>query len=140
LTVYVDSSVLVRVYAGQPKPLASWSAITKPLGSTLIEVEFPRAIDALQRAGELSEEQAVRSVAAGGQALRGFYLIELDAPVRFRAGGPLGAPLRSLDAIHLASALRWREQNPDKELMFATHDERLARAARMHGLAVIGWP
>jgi hypothetical protein len=57
-----------------------------------------------------------------------------------RAGGPLGAPLRSLDAIHLASALRWREENPEEQLTFTTHDERLARAAQMHGFTVVGWP
>jgi predicted nucleic acid-binding protein len=140
LTVYVDSSVLVRIIARQPNPLAGLESLGDAIASTLIEVEVPRAIDALQRAGGLPEEAAAVALANGRAALRGFDLIEIDAPVRWRAGGPLGSPLRSLDAIHLASALRWRDENPDEQLTFATHDERLARAAQMHGFTVIGWP
>ena len=104
MSVYIDSSVLVRVYSGQAKPLRSWGAITKPVASALIEVEYPRAIDSLRRAGELSEEHAVIAAADGRTALRGFQLIEIDAVVRLRAGGPLA--LSHAPSMRFISRLR----------------------------------
>jgi hypothetical protein len=43
----------------------------------------------------------------------------------------------TLDAIHLATALLWRDMTQE-ELTMATHDGALALAARAHGLPVIG--
>jgi predicted nucleic acid-binding protein len=43
----------------------------------------------------------------------------------------------SLDAIHLATALELAEETRTS-LVLATHDARLARAARASGLTVIG--
>ena len=42
-----------------------------------------------------------------------------------------------LDALHLASALLWRERRA-AELLFATHDPRQARAARALGFDCVG--
>jgi predicted nucleic acid-binding protein len=58
-----------------------------------------------------------------------------------REGGegphPLPVGLGTLDAIHLATALAWREFN-GLDLTLATHDARLSVAARALGLATVG--
>jgi hypothetical protein len=140
LTIYADSSVLVRLVAGQARPLRDWDTIAAPIASVLIEIEVPRALDRLRRMGELADDAAAHAAARSREALRTFRLMEMDPAVRLRAGGPFAVPIRSLDAIHLASALLWHEANPDEELVMATHDERVAKAAYAHGLGVIGWP
>jgi hypothetical protein len=43
-------------------------------------------------------------------------------------------PVKTLDAIHLATALLWAEHAG--EIVFLTHDRQLATAARACGLAV----
>lgn len=45
--------------------------------------------------------------------------------------------LGTLDAIHLATALLWRDM-VGAELTMATHDSALAIAAEAHGLPVVG--
>lgn len=140
MTFYLDSSVLVRIVAGQAQPLAEWESIVAPVASVLIEVEVPRALDRLRQAGDMEEADAVAAAERGRAALRAFRLMEIDAAVRLRASGPFAVQVRSLDAIHLASALLWHEAHADEELVVATHNERLARAARAHGLSVVGWP
>ena len=66
-------------------------------------------------------------------AMRGFYLVALDDETR-RAASELGnATLRSLDAIHIASALAIG----DRDLQFVTYDDRQAEAAHAAGLKVI---
>lgn len=47
--------------------------------------------------------------------------------------------LGTLDAIHLATALLWKELS-GVELVMATHDVALALAAQAHGLPVAGAP
>jgi predicted nucleic acid-binding protein len=138
--VFWESSVIVRIVVGQPRPLDNWRNIMLPVASALVEIEVPRAIDALRRAGKLTNGEAARAAAEGRELVRASNLIEIDAAVRLRAAGPFSVPLRSLDAIHVATALIYRERNPELALTFATHDERVARAAQAHGLTVIGWP
>jgi hypothetical protein len=46
-------------------------------------------------------------------------------------------PLGTLDAIHLATALLWRETR-EMDLVLANHDRALAAASRASGLRVAG--
>jgi hypothetical protein len=54
-----------------------------------------------------------------------------------RAAQPLPLTLGTLDALHLASALAWRE-HAGESVVLATHDARLGAAARALGLGIIG--
>jgi hypothetical protein len=49
----------------------------------------------------------------------------------------MSTPLGTLDAIHLSTAISWRDAR-NTELTMATHDKSLATAARAIGLHVIG--
>ena len=64
-------------------------------------------------------------------------ILPLNAHVLEVASGAFAAPIRTLDAIHLASARILRERRYP-ELVFATHDRRLANAARGEGFTVAG--
>lgn len=63
--------------------------------------------------------------------------MELTRPVLARAAQPLPTALGTLDAIHLATALLWKERT-DADLVMATHDGTLATAAKASGLRVVG--
>ncbi len=54
-----------------------------------------------------------------------------------RASESFPAPLGTLDAIHLATALTFRDVTGE-ELVLATHDQGLAEAARSMNLDVVG--
>lgn len=65
--------------------------------------------------------------------MKGFYLLGLDEEVRQEASTIGATTLRSLDAVHLATALAIG----DEDLEFITYDPRLADAARAEGLTVV---
>ena len=65
------------------------------------------------------------------------FLVEIDAGVLDRAAQPMPTEPGTLDAIHLASALLWKEVARE-ELVMATHDRALAIAAEACGLPVVG--
>lgn len=64
-------------------------------------------------------------------------LIAMDDEVLDRASGAFIAALKSLDAIHPATAMMWRDHK-HLDLAFVTHDHTLARAARYAGFEVLG--
>ena len=66
-------------------------------------------------------------------AIRGFHLIALDEDIRRTAVETGNASLKSLDAIHVATALAIG----DRDLEFVTYDDRQADAARTAGLKVV---
>ncbi|WP_327108661.1 PIN domain-containing protein [Nonomuraea glycinis] len=59
-------------------------------------------------------------------------LVELDASIRILVQTVRPVTVRSLDAIHLATALRIRSQLTS----FVTYDKRLADAAQTAGLTI----
>jgi len=83
----------------------------------------------VQRAVARKRPDAVSAVSG---YLEDLVLVTLDRAIVSRAGGLAPAPLRSLDAIHLATALELGSEL----VAFVTYDLRLTEAARAMGLEV----
>jgi uncharacterized protein len=83
---------------------------------------------------EIEVARALRRVKVdASDAVNGFYLLALDENVRREAACIGSSSLRSLDAIHLATAISIGDRN----IEFVTYDDRQADAARQAGLKVI---
>jgi predicted nucleic acid-binding protein len=137
VTVYLDSSVLLRKVLRQPGSLSEWSAIRTGVASALAETECLRTLDRLRLRSGLSDKELARRREAVFRLLESIEVVEVTAPVLARAGHPLPTELGTLDAIHLATALLWREHSGG-DIVMATHDGALAMAARACGFAVLG--
>jgi uncharacterized protein len=122
---YLDASAFVKLVKDEPESAALDAALEawpRKSSSALLEVEGPRAA---RRTNPLAYD-AARAL------IGGMELVEIDADIR-RAAAALEDPgLRSLDAIHLATALSLG----DRCGAFFAYDERLIAAARAHGLGV----
>jgi predicted nucleic acid-binding protein len=126
---YLDASALVKLATREPETDALRDHLelyAMRMTSRLSHVEVSRALLRGADAG-------AASVDPFGSVLRHLSIIELDATVADRAGGIEPATIRSLDAIHLASAL----SVADELDAFVTYDIRLADAARHAGLTVV---
>jgi len=137
LSVYVDSSVVLRVLLRQPGALHRWREVTEASCSALVEVECLRTLDRMRVAGEFTETVAAELRAAVFRLLESFTVVEVTRPILARASQPLPIGIGTLDAIHLATALALRDAiGPD--IAMATHDAQLGLAARAMGLEVVG--
>ena len=94
--------------------------------SKLAEVEVPRALRR-NRPGVLG---AVAGV------LSRLYRVEINDPVRATAAAYVDRSLRSLDAIHLATAETVAASGKPVSA-FVTYDKRLAAAAEDVGMTVV---
>lgn len=138
MTAYVDASVLLRKVLGEPDPLREWKLISVAVASELAEVECLRALDSLHVRGTLDDEEFPRLRSDVVRLIHEMELVEITRPILRRAAEPFSAALGTLDAIHLATALAWRERH-DERSSFATHDGSLAAAAaRAYGYEVLG--
>jgi hypothetical protein len=107
------------------------------VSSELLAVEALRALDRLRLQGALSVDEAVARRQAVTEWLEAVDLVLLRRPVLSRASDPFPTPLGTLDSLHLATALLWREWTR-QTLTMATHDRDLALAARAFGIEVLG--
>jgi predicted nucleic acid-binding protein len=136
---YVDSSVLLRAVLGQRGALSGSVEAGKSITSALARVECLRTVDRLRLEENLSDDEVVRRREAAFRLLGSLALVDVTPSILERAAQPLPTVLGTLDAIHLTTALLWRE-NEAEPVTFVTHDLALARAARACGLAAIGAP
>jgi uncharacterized protein len=134
---YVDASVLLRVALGQPDALREWRQIQQGVSSTLVMTENLRTLDRLRLRAGLADADVASRRATILQVVASLELVEIDAVVLDRAAQPMPTELGTLDAIHLATAILWKEMSR-VDLVMATHDEALALAAQAHGMPVIG--
>jgi len=137
MNAYVDTSVLLRVALGQADALPEWRQIDRGVTSALARVEGLRTLDRLRLRTRLADAEVGRRRAIILQMLDSLALVEVDSLVLDRAAQPQPTELGTLDAIHLATALLWRE-TMDGQLIMATHDVALATAAQAYGFRVVG--
>jgi predicted nucleic acid-binding protein len=120
---YLDSSVvLAELFVERRRPpdhFWSGSLVT----SRLLEYEVWTQIHA-KHVGE-SRVEDVRFL------LQRLNMLDMDPPILSRALDPFPKPIRTLDAIHLASADFLRGQG--QEVSIATYDTRMGDVAREMG-------
>jgi len=134
---YIDTSALLRIVLREPDALDDLRAYEALVSSELIGVESARTIDRLRIQGSLTIEEAADRTRTVNQWLDAIDLVLLRPPVLSRASEPMPMPIGTLDAIHLATALVWRDRmGPLPEM--ATHDVALGAAARAFGFHVRG--
>lgn len=137
MIVYLDSSVLLRRLLGQKGALREWRLVRTGVSSRIAEVECLRTLHRLRREEGLGERRVAALHAGLYRILGAVEIVEVTRAVLSRAAQPSPTTLGTLDAIHLASALLWRERT-GRTLALATHDERLALGALAHGLRALG--
>jgi predicted nucleic acid-binding protein len=135
--VYLDTSVLVAYYYPEPiSPLVEEfvRTLSRPSICMLTEVEFASALSKKVLEKTLIPEDASRIERLFQSHVEDglFRRLMIDADHYQRARNwilQFAAPLRALDAIHLAVAARNR-------LKLASGDQRLCNAARHYGIDV----
>lgn len=124
--IYVDTSVvLAELLAEDRRPDPDlWDATL--VSSRLLEYEVWTRLNA-RRLGATHGDAARRIIGR-------LALLELVSPVLLRALEPFPRPVRTLDALHLASAQFLCDRDPSVRL--ATYDVRLAAAASALGITL----
>jgi uncharacterized protein len=125
--IYLDSAAVVKLAHAEPESAAlrGWldeRAETPWISSVLTEIESFRAL----------ARHAPQAASRLPAVLDLIDLIDLNQRIRMLARTVTPTTVRSLDAIHLATALRSRTSLTS----FVTYDKRLLDAAQAAGLPI----
>jgi len=134
---YIDTSALLRIVLREPGALDELRTCSGLVSSELTAIESARTIDRLRLQGSLTTEEAAARLRTVNEWLEAIDLVLLRTPVLSRASEPMPMPLGTLDALHLATALIWRDRMGALTTL-ATHDTVLGLAARAFGFDVRG--
>ena len=137
MIAYLDTSAMLRLVLRERDSLEELLSCDGLVSSELLAVESLRTIDRLRLQGVLTLEDATSRRSIVTDWLEAVDLVLLQRPILARASEPLPSPLGTLDALHLATALAWQDRM-EQALVMATHDGRLATAARAFGMDVVG--
>ncbi len=137
MMVYLDTSTVLRVVLRDGVPLRTWGTWQSAFASELLGLEARRTIDRLRLLGALDDAGVVAAIASLARIERGLHHVVLNRAILRRAAMPMGTVVKTLDALHLASAVLLRERQ-GVDVTFATHDAQQAAAAAALGFACIG--
>ena len=136
MIVYLDSSVVLRPLFDQRGQLKSWGQWDAAYSSELLGVECRRAIDRLRLLTLYDDKQVGHAMQRLTQIERTIKRIRLTKSIILAASKTMPTIVKTLDAFHLVSAVAIRERR-GIELVFATHDDQQASAARALGFTCI---
>ena len=141
MIVYLDSSAHVKRYvaeAGSPEVDALIAGARATGTAVLSRAEVAAALAKAARVGLVARSAALKALEA--------FVADWEHLIRLQFGEPLAARagalawehgLRGYDAVHLATALVWRE-TLGEAVTVATYDRELWRGAQSSGLSP--WP
>jgi uncharacterized protein len=122
---YADASALVKLVVEEPESRAMNRWFVE---STRVMTSRVGLIETLRAAGRRAHDPAHRD-----QVIRDVEVLELNPAITIVAAHLKPVGLRTLDAIHVASALALGSELD----AFVTYDDRMAEAARAIGLPVV---
>ena len=135
---FFDASALIKRYVREPHSAAvrRWLATGPAAISRLSEVEVVSGLARLAREGAIVARRRDLAIAAFTKDVGVWHVVELSSEVATLARALLiRHPLRSGDAIQLASALRLQQITHLPLTAFVAYDARLHAAAVTEGLA-----
>ena len=136
MIAYLDTSVILLPLLGQGKGFdyGRWDFV---YSSELTGLEARRTIDRLRLELALDDIGVAEAHQELSRIERHLGIVPLNRAVLQRSALPMPTVVKTLDAIHLTSALILQEKKRTK-LAFATHDFQQATAAKAFGFEVLG--
>lgn len=139
--IYLDSCALVKLVRVEAESEALQAWLDERSGDRLVTSEIAltevcrtiRRVNHDDQGGPVDDGALARDLQEAAEVLSAVEQMRVDRRILLAAGALPAPTVRTLDAIHLASALELVRA----EVEFVTYDRRLAVAAGASGLAVI---
>ena len=138
MRIYAESSAILSWLLDEQSASDVREILTEAetvVASDLTLIESDRVLWRAVALGELTEAEGADRRAHLTTAASHWHVLRISSEIVERARQPFpGEPIRTLDAVHLASALAARSALPGLELL--SLDDRIRRTARSLGLSL----
>jgi hypothetical protein len=134
MVAYIDSSaVLDSIFTGSSLLEQPWE-LGRTFSSELLGIECRRAILRERSLGNLDDENVLDAFDTLARILNETTVMELSPQVKKRAGEAFPMHVKTLDALHLSTALAIKAELEEDVAVFS-HDLGMNRCARLLDLA-----
>ena len=138
MVAYLDSSVLLRHVLLGEIGIRHAFATGSVVASELLEIECRRVLHRYRMNGELDDTTFLQAQERLEDVLKSVTILALTDRVKKRAAGAFPVVVKTLDALHLATALVYAEHylssEPHEALIVFSHDESMNRCAYALGM------
>ncbi len=133
MVAYLDSSVALRhILKGETDIRLAFEG-KKVYSSELFEIECKRVIHRCRLAGDLDDEKLIVAMKRLHDLLAGMNLLSLTASVKKRAAEAFPVTIKTLDALHLATALKLEERFSGEQVIIYSHNRAMNLCAKALG-------
>jgi predicted nucleic acid-binding protein len=132
MTVYLDSTLVIRQLVGTKSPWQGWGTWSAAYASALMRTECYRTANLLRLSGKLDDAQRARLGAWIERVCESVTIVPVTDGVLRRAADAFPTAVGTAQAIHLATLLELQSAHGITCRM-ATADDELLRAAESMG-------
>jgi predicted nucleic acid-binding protein len=136
MVAYLDSSVLLRYILLGDTGLQQVFENDMVVSSELLEIECRRVLHRYRLQGNLDDDSFVEALKRLDKVLEGVSIILLSKKVKKRSAETFPVVIKTLDALHLASAIIYQAVRPAEILQIFSYDTGMNRCARAIGFQV----
>lgn len=133
MVAYLDSSVLLGYLLLGEITLKHVQELTRLVSSELLEIECRRVLLRCRMEGRFSDESLIEAMERLDDVLTSLDLLELSPGIKKRSMEAFPIHVKTLDALHLASALQLAEEIPAESITVFSHDKSFTLCARALG-------
>jgi predicted nucleic acid-binding protein len=130
---YLDTSVVVAYYLEGDPTLDDLPKDSSVAASRLLWAEFARVLERASREGHLTADEVVGIRRGFDETARTVHRLRLTDSILQRAEGSFPLVVKTLDALHLASAIAWLGDDEPAALSIWTMDKRFNLCAAAMG-------
>jgi predicted nucleic acid-binding protein len=134
MIAYLDSSIVLRYLLAGDETIKHALAFPSAVSSELLDIECRRVFFRCRMAGELDDSGYMEALSRFDALSDGLDLVELSRPVRKRAREAFPLAVRTLDALHLSTALLLAAENEEASVQVFSHDRAMNLCAKALGM------
>lgn len=134
---YFDSSVALRILLKEKGISPKLSEVKIAVSSEIIEIELMRTLETACFSQRINQSELASLIPIAMKLIQAISRTPVHRPVIEMARSSFAIPVKSLDAIHIATA-EWLRQELGQDIIFWTHDQRQGQAAMTRGFQVRG--
>lgn len=131
---YLDSSVLLQHILLGDAGIKQVLACDRIISSELLEIECRRVLHRYRMQGNLDDSRYIKALERLENVIAGVSILILSSKVKKRASEAFPIIIKTLDALHLASALMFQAAYPAEYLLIFSYDAGMNRCTRALGL------
>lgn len=136
MVAYLDSSMVLRHILPGEEDIEAAFQCEKVITSELLEIECRRVLHRYRLQNELDDDTYVVAVKRLRAILDSTSILALTPSIKQRASGSFPVVIKTLDALHVSSALEYIDTFGPANLTLFSHDTGLNRCAVAMGIPI----